>query len=101
VVSASRHDENPVRAELVAAVVEVTSKATRSEDYGDKPETYADMGIPIYVIIDRGRDTVRVLSQPGSGRYSVETTSPVGKPFVLPEPMAITVETSTYPPSDL
>jgi hypothetical protein len=49
------------------------------------------------VIIDRGRDTVRVLSQPESGRYLVETVSPIGKPFVLPEPVSVTVDTSAYP----
>jgi Uma2 family endonuclease len=92
-----REDENPVRKELVAAAIEVVSKTTRSEDYGDKPEAYATMGIPVYVIIDRDQDTVRVLSQPESGRYSVETVSPFGKPFVLPEPVSLTVDTSVYP----
>lgn len=93
-----RQDENPVRKEIVAAAVEVTSKTTRAEDYGDKPEMYAGMGIPLYVIIDRGRDTVRVLSEPESGRYTVETASPVGKPFTLPEPLSLTVDTSRFPP---
>jgi Uma2 family endonuclease len=92
-----RADENPVRKELVAAVIEVTSKTTRSEDYGDKPEIYAGMGIPVYVIIDRGRDTVRVLSDPGNGRYQVETASPFGKPFTLPPPVALTIDTTTFP----
>jgi len=90
-------DENPVRSELVAAVVEVTSKTTRSEDYGDKPEAYARMKIPVYVIIDRGRDTVRVLSVPENGRYLVETASPIGKPFTIPEPVAITIDTVSFP----
>ena len=90
-------DENPVRKELVVAVIEVTSRITRAEDYGDKPEMYAGMGIPVYVIIDRGRDAVRVLSQPELGRYMVETASPVGKPFGLPEPVLVTVDTSVYP----
>jgi len=90
-------DENPVRKEVVAAVVEVTSKTTRSEDYGDKPELYADMGIPVYVIIDRGRNAVRVFSEPASGRYQVETVSPFGKPFTLPDPVSLTVDTATFP----
>lgn len=91
-------DENPVRKELVAAVIEVTSKTTRSEDYGDKPELYAGMGIPVYVIIDRGRDSVRVLSDPGNGRYQVETASPFGKPFTLPAPVSLTIDTASFPP---
>jgi Uma2 family endonuclease len=90
-------DENPVRKEIVAAVIEVTSKTTRSEDYGDKPETYAGMKIPVYVIIDRGRDTIRVLSEPENGRYRVETSSPVGKPFTIPEPVSLTIDTAAYP----
>jgi Uma2 family endonuclease len=92
-----REDENPVRKEIVAAVIEVTSKTTRSEDYGDKPEIYAGMGIPVYVIIDRGRDTVRVLSDPSGSRYQVETASPFGKPFTLPEPVSLTIDTTSFP----
>jgi Uma2 family endonuclease len=90
-------DENPVRKEVVAAVIEVASKTTRSEDYGDKPEIYAGMNIPIYVIIDRGRDAVRVLSDPGNGRYQVETASPFGKPFTLPAPVSLTIATASFP----
>lgn len=92
-----REDENPVRKELVVAVIEVVSKTTRAEDYGDKPGIYADMGIPVYVIVDRGRETVKVLSQPESAGYSVETISPIGKSFWIPEPVSMTVDTSTYP----
>ncbi|MBO0803192.1 MAG: Uma2 family endonuclease [Nocardiopsaceae bacterium] len=90
-------DENPVRKELVSAAIEVTSKTTRSEDYGDKPEIYAGMGIPVYVIIDRGRNSVRVFSEPEHGRYVVETASPFGKPFTLPAPLSLTVETASFP----
>jgi Uma2 family endonuclease len=75
----------------------VTSKTTRSEDYGDKPETYAQMKIPVYVIIDRGRGTVRVYSEPEKGRYCVETASPIGKPFTIPEPVAISIDTVSFP----
>jgi Uma2 family endonuclease len=90
-------DENPVSKELVAAVIEVTSKTTRSEDYGDKPEVYAALGIPVYVIIDRGRDAVRVLSDPSGGRYQVETASAFGKPFTLPAPVSLTIDTAAFP----
>jgi Uma2 family endonuclease len=92
-----REDENPVRKELVAAVIEVVSKTTRSEDYGDKPGIYAAMGIPVYVIIDRGQETIKVLSQPESTGYSVETISPIDKPFAIPDPVSMTVATSSYP----
>jgi Uma2 family endonuclease len=90
-------DENPVSKELVAAVFEVVSKNTRSEDYGDKPETYASMGIPIYVIIDRKCSIVRVFSEPEGRAYARETTSAFGKPFILPAPVELTIETATYP----
>lgn len=55
------------------------------------------MGISAYVIIDRGQETVKVLSQPEPGGYSVETISPIRKPFTIPEPVSITVDTSMYP----
>lgn len=96
-VGSLTRDENPLRKELVAAVIEVTSKTTRSEDYGDKPEAYAQMKIPVYVIIDRGRDTVRVFSEPENGHYCVETASPMGKPFTIPDPVAITIDTVSFP----
>jgi Uma2 family endonuclease len=92
-----REDENPVRKELVAAVIEVVSKTTRSEDYGDKPAAYAAMNIPVYVIIDRGQGTIKVLSQPGPTGYTVETISPIDRPFAIPEPLSMTVDTSSYP----
>ncbi|GAA3444836.1 Uma2 family endonuclease [Planomonospora venezuelensis] len=90
-------DENPVRKEIVAAVIEVVSKNTRSEDYGDKPEMYASMEIPIYVIIDRRCETVRVFSEPDVNRYTRESVSNFGKPFTLPEPVMLTIDTDGYP----
>jgi Uma2 family endonuclease len=90
-------DENPVRKELVSAVFEVVSKSTRAEDFVDKPEAYASMGIPIYVIIDRANLEVRVLSRPVGGRYTTETKTLFGVPFELPEPVGLTIETGAYP----
>ncbi|WP_326638405.1 Uma2 family endonuclease [Streptosporangium sp. NBC_01755] len=90
-------DENPVRKEIVAAVVEVVSKNTRSEDYGDKPEAYALMRIPVYVIIDRKCETIRVFSEPDGHRYTRESVSSFGKPFTLPEPVLLTIDTGGYP----
>lgn len=94
---ALREDENPIRKELVIAVFEVVSDSTRAEDIIDKPKVYADMGIPVYVIIDRHNRTVRVCSEPEGGEYTREAASPFGKPFVLPEPVGLTIATSRYP----
>jgi Uma2 family endonuclease len=91
------NDENPVRKELVQAVFEVTSKTTRSDDYGDKPEVYASMDIPIYVIIDRKCGVVHVFSEPAGPRYTTKTTTSFGKPYSLPDPVGITIETAAYP----
>lgn len=90
-------DENPVRKELVAAVFEVVSKTTRSEDYGDKPEVYASLGIPVYVIIDRTTSVIRVLSEPDGRAYTRESSSPFGKPYTLPEPVSLTIDSAAYP----
>lgn len=90
-------DENPVRKELVSAVFEVVSKSTRAEDFVDKPETYAAMGIPVYVIIDRESLEVRVLSRPVDRRYTTETRTAFGVPYHLPEPVGLTIETAAYP----
>lgn len=90
-------DENPLRKELVSAVIEVTSDATRSEDYGDKPEMYARMHIPVYAIVDQPHGTVRMLSQPELGRYTVETASSVGSSFTFPDPISVTIDTAMFP----
>jgi Uma2 family endonuclease len=97
---ALRQDENPIRKELVAAVFEVVSRSTRAEDFVDKPGIYANMGIPIYVIIDRRHQVVRVFSEPEGEEYSREAVSPFGKPYALPAPVGLTIETTAYPFSD-
>ncbi len=37
------------------------------------------------------------LSAPEHGTYRVETVSPFGKPFTIPEPLSLTIDTSAYP----
>ena len=103
-----REDQDKTFSELLAeagerdgfkvecAVFEVVSKSTRAEDLMDKPETYASMGIPIYVIIDRKRETVRVLSEPQGIHYTTETTTSSGKPYTL-DPVGLSIETIAYP----
>jgi len=37
----------------------------------------------------------RILAE--NGRYRAETASPIGKPFTIPEPVSLTIETTAYP----
>jgi Uma2 family endonuclease len=94
---ALREDENPIRKELVVAVFEVISESTRGEDLVGKPRIYADMGIPVYVIIDQKDRTVQVGSEPEDGEYTRRTVSSFGKPYTLPDPVDIAIETERYP----
>jgi Uma2 family endonuclease len=94
---ALHEDENPIRKDLVVAVFEVVSESTRGEDLVGKPRIYADMMIPVYVIIDQKDRSVHVCSEPEDGGYTRRTVSSFGKPYMLPEPAGITIETERYP----
>jgi Uma2 family endonuclease len=94
---ALHEDENPIRRELAVAVFEVVSESTRGEDLVGKPHIYADMRIPVYVIIDQKERSVQVCSEPEDGEYTRRTVSSFGKPYSLPEPAGVTIETERYP----
>ncbi|MBT2450489.1 Uma2 family endonuclease [Streptomyces sp. ISL-43] len=79
----------------VLMAVEVTShdRDTNARDRTEKPDGYAQAGIPVYLLIDRENQSVVVHAEPEGGRYRAITTRPFGAVIDLPEPVKVTLET--------
>ncbi|WP_052865185.1 Uma2 family endonuclease [Streptomyces niger] len=79
----------------VLMTVEVTSYDcdTDRRDRQDKPRAYAEVGIPVYLLIDRDRCEVAVYSDPDGERYCRVVTVPFGKQIPLPDPVGIELDT--------
>lgn len=78
----------------VEMVVEVTS----SKPEGDritKRYCYAHAGIPLYLLIDRSRQSVTLFSHPDKGEYE-ELTCPFGEPIPLPAPFDFDLDTKDF-----
>lgn len=59
----------------------------------EKPHAYAEAGIPVFLLIDRKADEVRVHSQPDGERYEMVVAVPFGKSATLPEPVGMELDT--------
>ncbi|WP_225096795.1 Uma2 family endonuclease [Streptomyces sp. CoH27] len=81
--------------EGVAMVLEVTSSKPRT-DRDSKRRAYARGGIPLYLLVDRGADTLTLFSDPGKDDYSQSCMVAFGKPLPLPEPFAFELETTDF-----
>jgi Uma2 family endonuclease len=79
----------------VALVVEVTS--TRPErDRAAKRHCYARAGIPLYLLVDREKQRVTLMSEPIEDDYSRTVFVPFGEPLDLPSPFAFALETAEF-----
>jgi Uma2 family endonuclease len=72
-------------------VVEITS-TNHTSDTVDKPVAYAGVGVPVYVIGDRRRREVVLLTDPRDGEYRTRSTYRPGESFTLPESVGAKVE---------
>ncbi|MGW0842075.1 Uma2 family endonuclease [Streptomyces sp. NPDC002787] len=75
--------------------LEITSRDqdTNHRRRTDKPLGYAAAGIPVYLLIDRDDNTLKVFSEPKDGRYQQAATYPWGATVELPAPVNITLKT--------
>lgn len=80
----------------VLMTVEVTSfdSDTHDRDRVEKPQAYAEAGIPVYLLIDRDRRSVLVHSDPDPevGYRNVQKRQ-LGKRVVVPDPVGIEFDT--------
>ncbi|MFC4959226.1 Uma2 family endonuclease [Streptomyces mauvecolor] len=79
----------------ILMVVEVTSwdSDTHRRDHVEKPQAYAETGIPVYLLIDRAKCEISVYSEPEGRRYANVRTLPFGRDIELPDPVDITLQT--------
>ncbi|WP_445526812.1 Uma2 family endonuclease [Streptomyces cyslabdanicus] len=79
----------------ILMTVEITShdRDTDQRDRIDKPVGYAAAEIPVYLLIDRDNNTIRVYSEPKDGRYQQSPSYPWGTTVELPPPVSITLDT--------
>ncbi|MGW0699532.1 Uma2 family endonuclease [Streptomyces sp. NPDC002867] len=79
-------------------VAEVISKDTAGNDYGPKKATYADAGVPVYLIADPYTGKCHLFSQPKEDDYVSELTVDFGVPLDLTHtPVGLTLTTSEFP----
>jgi Uma2 family endonuclease len=72
-------------------VLEITS-TNHTSDTVDKPVAYAGVGVPVYVIGDRKRREVVILTSPRNGEYRARVVYRPGESFWLPESIGAKVE---------
>lgn len=79
----------------IALVVEVTSfdRDAQRRDGIDKPRAYAETGIPVYLVVDRRKDSVIVHSDPDGQEYHAVRSSPLGTVVWLPDPVSLELDT--------
>ncbi|MEU3993435.1 Uma2 family endonuclease [Streptomyces platensis] len=79
----------------VAMVVEVTS-SNPERDRKAKRHCYARAGIPLYLLVDRGKSTLTLFSEPSGDDYAGHNTAPIGKSLPLPAPFSFDLETIDF-----
>jgi len=74
-------------------VVEVTS-SNWSDDLGPKVESYAEAGIPVYIVADRKHDEVLLYQNPVDGEYDAPQRFKRGYSVPVPESVGVTLDLS-------
>jgi Uma2 family endonuclease len=94
--------DSGVPAECAKLVIEITSASTRQRDLVVKRKSYAENGVPLFMIVDRFVDppAVTLFSKPGDRDYTdaeMLTFGPGGEKLTLPEPFGVTLDLSAIP----
>ncbi|MFD0266351.1 Uma2 family endonuclease [Streptomyces sp. NPDC127106] len=72
-------------------VVEVTS-SNWSDDLGVKVDSYANAGIPVYLVADRRHDEAVLCCDPRNGTYRLRRTFKRGESVPVPEHVGVSLE---------
>ncbi|MEU8123052.1 Uma2 family endonuclease [Spirillospora sp. NPDC049024] len=87
------NDDSWIPADGIAMVVEVTS--SRAErDRVDKRHGYARAEIPLYLLVDREKETATLFAAPADGDYHRVAWVPFGDVLSIPKPFDIDLDTS-------
>jgi Uma2 family endonuclease len=79
----------------VAMVVEVTSTKP-ARDRVAKRHGYARAGIPLYLLVDRERSRVTLMSEPTEDDYALTRFVPFGQPLEIPAPFSFELDTTEF-----
>ena len=88
---ARRTGENWRSPERAALVVEITS-TNPGKDRDAKRRGYAAAGIPLYLLVDRGRQETVLFTDPQHGDYRRALPHPSGQAIPLPAPFSFPLE---------
>ncbi|GHB03835.1 Uma2 family endonuclease [Streptomyces chryseus] len=72
-------------------VVEVTS-SNWTDDLGTKVESYAEAGVPVYIVADRKHGEVLLYSDPENGKYPAPQRYERGASVPVPASVGVTLE---------
>ncbi len=72
-------------------VVEVTS-SNWTDDLGTKVESYAEAGVPVYIVADRKHGEVLLYSDPADGKYPAPQRYERGASVPVPASVGVTLE---------
>ncbi|WP_261986812.1 Uma2 family endonuclease [Actinomadura sp. HBU206391] len=81
-----------MRPDGLALIVEVTSSRP-DNDREAKRHCYARGGIPLYLLVDRERETVTLFSEPAGDDYTESHSGVFGKTIELPAPFSFSLDT--------
>ncbi|GAA1527871.1 hypothetical protein GCM10009730_41190 [Streptomyces albidochromogenes] len=62
------------------------------DDLGTKVESYAEAGVPVYVVADRKHGEVLLHSDPGNGKYPAPQRYERGASVPVPASVGVTLE---------
>ncbi|MBT2396520.1 Uma2 family endonuclease [Streptomyces sp. ISL-100] len=72
-------------------VVEVTS-SNWTDDLGTKVESYAEAGVPVYIVADRKHGEVLLYRDPENGKYPAPQRYERGQQVPVPESVGVSLE---------
>ena len=76
----------------------MVSPSSAHRDHHEKPEVYAQGGVPVYLLIDPIADqpAATVFSEIKDGAYQKTTRVVMGTPLYLPKPIDFELDTSIF-----
>lgn len=91
-------DEDRWHYEDIEFIAEVISRGTSVNDYGSKKATYAEAGIPVYLIADPYQGRCHLYTEPKGGEYRGQLTSDFGEQIDLTGTVVdLTLDTTEFP----
>ncbi|GAA2048218.1 MULTISPECIES: Uma2 family endonuclease [Streptomyces] len=92
--------ERRIEADEAELIVEITSPSNANHDRINKAAVYAAGGVPLYLLVDAlgaAGPMVTLFGSPVSGVYRTLASVKFGEPVLVPEPLGLELDTSSFP----